>query len=225
MEIVPGFHWINGGSVNYYLIAEEEQLTLIDTGMPGQLDNLLRHLSRIGRRAVEISRILVTHADIDHVGSLQAMQAETGAKVLASAQSAALIKRGKSPQHLPRLMQWVADRMGYKPVAAQHIQVIGAEDTLPIWGGLQVIATPGHTLDHLSFYCPKQGVVIAGDILNTRKDTLNLTPKRITADMDLARQSARQLLALTPAVLACGHGTPLHGHKDDVLMRLHRQLG
>jgi glyoxylase-like metal-dependent hydrolase (beta-lactamase superfamily II) len=224
MEIVPGFHWINGGSSNYYLIVEEEQLTLIDTGMPGQLDNLLRHLSRIGRRADEISRILVTHADIDHVGSLQVMQAETGARVFASAQSAALIRRGKSPQHLPRLMQWIADRMSYKAVAAQYVQLIEPEEVLPIWGGLQVLATPGHTLDHLSFYCPRQGVVIAGDILNTRKESLNLTPKRITADMTLARQSARQLLALTPAVLACGHGTPLHGHKDDVLMRLYRQL-
>ena len=224
MEIVPGFHWINGGSVNYYLIVEEEQLTLIDTGMPGQLDNLLRYLSRIGRGANEISRILVTHADIDHVGSLQAMQAETGATVLASAQSAALIQQGKSPQHLPRLMQWIANRMSYKPVAAQHIQIIEAGEVLPIWGGLHVLATPGHTLDHLSFYSPGQGVVIAGDILNTRKDTLNLTPKRITADMTLARESVRQLLALTPAVLACGHGTPLHGHKDDVMMRLHRQL-
>ena len=99
-----------------------------------------------------------------------------------------------------------------------------AGDTLPILGGLTVLATPGHTPDHLSFYSPTTGALFVGDALNTRKDTLNLTPKKITHDLEKARRSGRQLLGLTPALFACGHGTPLQNHDAGDLMRLQLSL-
>ena len=224
MELVPHFHWIKGGAVNYYLITEPEQITLIDTGMPGQLDNFLRYLSRINRHSAEVTRILVTHTDIDHVGSLQALQEETGATVYGSELAVDLIPQGRSPKHLPAAMQWLNDRIGYKPVARQHLEVIKEGDRLPILDGVKVLATPGHTQDHLSFYSPEHGFLVVGDVFNTRNDMLGLMPKMITDDIEAVRLSAIRLLELTPAVIACGHGKPLYGHKDDVLMKFYRQL-
>lgn len=63
-----------------------------------------------------------------------------------------------------------------------------------------------------------------GDALNTRRDRLNCSEERISADIDAARQSARRLLRLTPAVIACGHGRPFLEHSAGDILMLDRAL-
>ena len=136
-----------------------------------------------------------------------------------------MLQKGKSPQHMPWPIQFVIDRFfGYKPVQAEVIERIADGDHLPIMGSLQVVATPGHTSDHHSFYNPSQGVLFAGDALNTRNGRLQSTPKRITADPEAARRSAIRLLQLAPGTIACGHGPPSSQHSSDDLMKLFNQL-
>ncbi len=224
MELVPGFHWIDTGAANVYLCVDEDGLTLVDAAMPGKTDLIFNYLSRVGHHQSDIRRILITHADRDHAGSLADLQARTGATVFAGALTADLLRQGKSPAHMPRLVQWILDRWPYAPVDPRVIEILTGGDGLPVLGGLQVLPTPGHTLDHHAFYSPTTGILLAGDALNTRRHRLQVTPPAITADMAAARRSARRLLELAPAVLACGHGPPLHGHKDEVLLRLARQL-
>ena len=127
---------------------------------------------------------------------------------------------------MPALVQFFLDRfVRYGKVPAAAIEIFDDGDLLPVMdNGLQVIATPGHTLDHFSFYHAPTGVLFAGDALNTRKGTLQGTPPRITADQDAARQSAIRLLELTPAVFACGHGNPLSEHTSGDLMSLLNQM-
>jgi glyoxylase-like metal-dependent hydrolase (beta-lactamase superfamily II) len=145
--------------------------------------------------------------------------------VYTGATTAELLSIGKSPQHMPRLIQFVLDRfMGYPLVPMAAIQVVRDGDILPVLGGLHVLATPGHTLDHHSFFSPTTGVLFAGDALNTRDDRLQSTPKRITADETAARQSALRLLELTPSVIACGHGAPMSNPSSSDLMALTNAL-
>jgi hypothetical protein len=42
--------------------------------------------------------------------------------------------------------------------------------------------------------------------------------------MDKARQSGRRLLALSPVLFACGHGTPMQDHDAGALMMLQLSL-
>ncbi|MCP4361320.1 MAG: MBL fold metallo-hydrolase, partial [Chloroflexi bacterium] len=176
-------------------------------------------ISDIGRQPADLTRILVTHADLDHVGSLAAVQEATGAKIVASRRTADFLVQGKSPQHLPRLIQLIVNLLfKYKPVSADNIVTVADGETLPFLGDVQVIGSPGHTPDHISFYCPQTGVLFAGDALNTRHGRINPSPKRITADLDAAKNSAITLLGLAPAVLACGHGVPLTNHNSADLM-------
>ena len=50
MEIVPGVHLIEGvrGS-NVYLLVDDGELLLVDTGMPGNTDSILRYIKELGR--------------------------------------------------------------------------------------------------------------------------------------------------------------------------------
>lgn len=225
MELSPNLHWLDGGASNLFLIVEDSGLTLVDAGMPKRERLVLEAIAEIKRAPSDLVRILITHADLDHVGSLAAIQAATGSKIVTSAATADLLVQGKAPKHLPWYAQFIVDHIwGYKPVAADVIELVEEGDMLPILGGMAVMATPGHTADHHSFFCPSAGVLFAGDALNTRNGRINVSPPRITADKDAAARSAIRLLELAPALLACGHGAPSSKHSMDDLMVLFNQL-
>src|SRR5712691_5243184 len=57
---------------NCYLVREEDGFTLIDTSMGGQAQAIIQEAHKLG---LPIVRILLTHAHIDHVGSLDALHA------------------------------------------------------------------------------------------------------------------------------------------------------
>lgn len=210
MKIRPNVYLIHGRASNFYLCIDPDSLTLIDAGMPNEQHLLFNLLDELGYKPQRLQRILITHADIDHAGSLAAIQSKTEAAVYASAEAHQYLTTGKSPDHMPRIIQWIANTfVKYKPVSASCIEIIRDGDELPVLGGLTALATPGHTMDHFSFYTPKEGILFAGDALNTRDKTLKRSSQRITADEKAADQSAIRLLQLTPATIACGHGNPL----------------
>ncbi len=225
MELQSNIYWLDGGASNLYLCVAEDGLTLIDTGMPGRHKLVFEKITALGYALADLKRILITHADIDHAGSAAVIQRETGATVLAGPETAELLRQGKSPKHMPRLAQFILDRFfKYKPVPTTAIQIIHDGAELPVLNQLRALATPGHTLDHFSFYSPATGVLFAGDALNTRNGRLNCTPKRITADQAAATRSAIRLLDLAPALIACGHGRPMNNHSSDDLMQLYKTL-
>jgi glyoxylase-like metal-dependent hydrolase (beta-lactamase superfamily II) len=87
---------------------------------------------------------------------------------------------------------------------------------LPGW---EVIATPGHTPGHVSFFRPTDRILISGDALVTvelnsvsgllrRRTGLSGPPWYTTWDRAAAAASVRRLAELNPTVLASGHGTP-----------------
>ncbi|MBA3531341.1 MAG: MBL fold metallo-hydrolase [Ardenticatenales bacterium] len=76
-----------GGQVRHIhlllLLDEQQGATLIDTGIPGSADLVEEALAEAGLRVEALRRILITHQDIDHVGSLHDLVQRSGARVLA----------------------------------------------------------------------------------------------------------------------------------------------
>ena len=68
MEILPSVYLIEGvkGS-NVYLLADDE-LVLIDTGLPGKAQRILNFIKDQGRDPEELAQVIITHAHIDHIG-------------------------------------------------------------------------------------------------------------------------------------------------------------
>ncbi len=225
MEIAPNVHWIDAGSVNLYLFADEDGWTLVDAGMPRRQHLVFDTLAELGQQPTDLKRILITHSDVDHAGGLAAIQAESGAVVITSQEAKPHLLSGKSPNHLPKIAQFVVNFLiKYKPIKEENIQFVADGDLLPYLGGLHVIQTFGHTLDHYSFFSPSTGILFAGDAINTREGRINPSPPSITADKDLAAQSAIKLLELAPATLACGHGRPLSNFSTEDILTLFNQL-
>jgi glyoxylase-like metal-dependent hydrolase (beta-lactamase superfamily II) len=196
--------------VNAYVIedASTSSITVIDTGYPGGTAYRILQLVRdIGYKPEDVRHILITHADIDHIGDLNALVKVAGAKVYASARSQQFIQSRRSPPHLRLPLKLIIGCIGFfafKVVQVDHIVADG--DMLDIAGGIRVIATPGHTPDHVCYFWERERVLFAGDLMRNLADGLSLSPKQWTHDMTAVRQSAQYVLALDPAVICPGHG-------------------
>lgn len=222
-KIDEGIYQLEKRGVNFYLCLEEEEITLIDAGYPKSAQVIWQALAELGKQPTDLTRILITHADIDHVGGLKDVQSQSGAEVWCGAETAVHLRTATPPKHLPKFAEFLS-RFFVKFDAVTDVNHFQHNEVLPVLGGLQVIATAGHTPDHHSFYSPTRGILFAGDALNMRSGTLQASPSIISADITAVARSAIQLLNLSPAIIACGHGSPLTGHSTDDLMALFSQL-
>jgi len=198
------------GAINCYLVREDDGFTLIDTGWPGsQAQPIIQEAHKLG---LPIVRIVLTHAHIDHVGSLDALHdALPNAQVAISERDARFLSGDKS---LDPTEPQVPLRGGYPICTTKPELLLHEGDRI---GSLEVIATPGHTPGHLAFLDTRDRAVIAGDAFQTLggvavSGTFKILfplPAMATWHKGLALQSARKLLALQPSVLTVGHGRML----------------
>jgi len=194
------------GIVNAYLVAEEDGLTLIDTGLPGSQRRILERAEELG---VPIVRIALTHAHSDHVGSLDALaSALPGVQVIISEREAPLLRgdkdlRGREPGNRVR--------GSFPTVITRPTRLVNDNEYV---GSLRVIASPGHTPGHVAFLDTRDGTLYAGDVFTTRLGVASSSwvawrypiAGLLTWSRALDLQSARRLLQVAPTRLAAGHG-------------------
>ena len=77
-QVLPHLYSIQLGVVRAFLI-DTDELTLVDTGMPGSAEKITNAVRELGRNPSEIRHILVTHCHPDHAGSLAMLKSLTGA--------------------------------------------------------------------------------------------------------------------------------------------------
>jgi len=173
----------------------------IDPGSPKMRRSLSRHMRRLSSR---ISKIVATHAHEEHVGNLNWLTERTGAPVFVSAMTAQFLRPFKK---LPWLRALI---IGQPPNLESPFSILG--DTLPTNAGeLQVIASPGHSDDHIVLYDPKEKVLLAGDAF---MGTYFATPN---PDVDSRKwiDTLQRLQELDIEILVEGHGH-LHTLRSDV---------
>jgi len=212
MEIIPNVHRIPLLSANVFLIIDEDGLTLIDAAMHSSVKKILSYIRSCGQHPARLKHILLTHADIDHVGGAKALKAHTGAKVCASKIAAGALAEGKSSRELGvgrvgKLWFSLMHRVFTSSMRMDVDEVLSPGQTLPILDGLEVIDTQGHTPGHISFYAKAAGLLFAGDSLRTRtgKIILNISPA-ITWDREKTIASTRRQAELKPKAVCSGHG-------------------
>src|SRR6266705_3554041 len=191
---------------NCYLLREDDGFTLIDTNMSGQAQAIMQAADKLG---LPIVRIVLTHAHVDHVGSLDALhEALPDVPVAISERDARFLSGDKS---LDPSEPQVPLRGGYTVCKTKPTLLLHEGDRV---GSLEVIATPGHTPGHIAFLDTRDRAVIVGDafqtlggvaVSGTFKWRFPL-PAMATWHKGLALESARKLLALQPSLLAVGHG-------------------
>lgn len=194
------------------------QPALIDCGMRGQAGRIRKALRGAGLAPQDLTLIALTHWHIDHAGSLRAIAVQSPARVAAHRADAPIIS-GATPPIKPRLSgeggkfaRWLLIKL-YK--ANKVDLLLDDRDTLPDAGGLQAIATPGHTAGHVCFYLPDQGILFAGDALVNRNGDLATSPAGFSDDPVQAIASLEALRPLRFDQCYFGHGDPILDRADE----------
>ena len=213
MEIAPGLHWVERiRDTKVYVLIEGERLRLVDAATPGRARAVWRCLADLGYPPQAVEEIWLTHGDVDHIGSVAALKAASGARVTAHRLDAPLVEgRADREMRVRRLqppVNWLVRRViRYRPVTVDRPVEEG--DDL---GGWRVVHTPGHTAGSVSFYHPARRVVIVGDALTHKRGRLGLPSLLFTPDRDQAVASIRKIAALDFDICCFGHGPPLTEH-------------
>lgn len=191
---------------------------LIDCGYEETYAELVQQLLHLGIAVSDLYALLISHDDIDHLGAVSLLKAQhPGLQVYCSdveeASVSGTIKSERLEQAESSLEELPAEHL---PWARQFIQQlkqikrIQPDGTFTdgewIEGELQVIATPGHTKGHVSFYIPAKQTVIACDAVVVENDALNIANPQFALDLEKAVQSVALIKALKPEKLICYHG-------------------
>ena len=187
-------------------------MTLVDTGVPNSGDAILDAVASLGRSPEDVADIVITHADGDHVGSLAELVDRTGATVWAGEHEANVIE-GLAPGRGGDVKQSGRVDERFEPGA-----------TLPLHGGIETLATHGHTAGHIALFLPAEQILIAGDALNNREGLAGSSPEH-TADPAQARAAVHVLAGIQPNSIVFGHGPSIVGGTAGPLAALDASLG
>ena len=137
---------------NCYVIGDGETGAIVDPG-----DEATRIALAVEQTQLEIDRILVTHAHIDHVGAVGALADEYACPVLMHAEAEPMLEQ------LPTQAMMMGLRFGKVPTVDRYVE---DEEVLEI-GELRLrsLYTPGHAPGHLAFYIENEELLLSGDAL------------------------------------------------------------
>ena len=135
------------------------------------------HLAEVARTAGSVGAIALTHDHPDHAPGALPLAAMTGARVFAA-------KPAEGP----------ADGMG-------RLRDGGQVSTGSV--SLAVVATPGHTPDHVAFFDARTGSLFTGDAVLGRGTSVIDPPE---GDLAAYLRSLRRMRELGPRTIYPGHG-------------------
>lgn len=209
------------------LLWDDDGAVLVDAGYPGQLPRIREAIEKAGVPFGRLRRVIVTHHDLDHVGSLAAIGKErAGVEVLAHEQERPFIQGEQRPikltpervaqreaqiDALPEKQRNVLKAIFATPSRARVDRTLADGERLPLAGGVTVIHTPGHTPGHVCLYLEKSRTLVTGDALNVVSGTLAGPNPQHTHDLDAAQQSLRKLSRYDVETVVCYHGGVYRG--------------
>ena len=215
-QLIPGLWEIDeiGDDVHCYLWEGEAGVTLIDTGMPRHAAIILDAIKAHGIPLHSVKRILVTHADVDHIGSLFKLKQATGAQVICHAVEKELLEQ---PRRRRPATLWLRPLFALATLLPAYRTLPVKPDRLVVDGerleeGFIVVHTPGHTPGHMALLHPQKRLLIAGDALRNVGNRLSQPPAAFTPDSVNAQRSIWKLAKKYGddfQTIVFGHGPPI----------------
>ncbi|MED5244598.1 MULTISPECIES: MBL fold metallo-hydrolase [Priestia] len=218
-------------TLNPTLVWNNEEVILIDTGMPDQIDQLKEALNKLNMSIEQLKVILLTHQDLDHIGCAADIRNNSDKNIIVYAHEfdkpyiegkLPLIKTNASQMSKEELSA-IPDEIKYlykTPPKVDVDIVLKGSQLLPYCGGIEVIFTPGHTPGHVSFYLRKSKTLVAGDALVLANGQLMEPVKQTTLNMDQAVQSLEKFLNYEIEHVICYHGGYFQGCPKEAILRI-----
>lgn len=207
-------------NLNPTLFYDDRHAVLVDAGFPGHFEAIKKAILQAGIPFEKIDGVIFTHQDIDHIGGIQELQAALGKplEVYAYANEKPYIEGELEPikmtkERVAEMLERVPEEIRKEMAAiylarptAKVTRIVADGEVLPLFGGIQVIHTPGHTPGHICLYHQPSKTLVTGDA-TVAEDGKILGPNPMfTPDMALAQESQQKLAKLEIERAICYHG-------------------
>lgn len=202
------------------LLWDQDNVILVDCGFIGSLHQIEKELGSLGLSIHQLTGLVLTHHDHDHMGAAAALKRENPhLKIYASGKEAPYISAQEKPlrlqqaeemQHtLPPEQQDFGKAFCHmlRQVEPVEVDVFLHDGQQMEWcGGCRVLATPGHTPGHISLLMERESIVITGDAIALEEGKPVIANPQFTLDLEQATKSMERLLALGAKTYYCYHG-------------------
>jgi glyoxylase-like metal-dependent hydrolase (beta-lactamase superfamily II) len=201
-----------------YIIRTSTGLVLVDAGMSSEAEDVLTGLDALAARPADIRAILLTHWHNDHAAGARVAHDLSGAPIYHhrgdepyfTGAAGARGLRGKVSDLVPEwgvlvLAKGLLGEAVPRPVAADGF----VDDGEIVLDDFLVIATPGHTSGHVSYFYRPEQALFAGDALAVIAGRIRFMARPVTLDLPSARRSMEKILTLRPRFVCPGHREPL----------------
>ncbi|EHY87282.1 Zn-dependent hydrolase, glyoxylase [Saccharomonospora azurea NA-128] len=222
-NVADGIHCVEDASVNWFLVEEDERLTVVDAGLPTSWRSLLSALDELGRRPEDIEALVLTHGHFDHLGFAERLRFEVGVPVYVHENDVPLTRHPRQYGRDRPLWWYLLTQIKALPIAVgflarrawwpQPIKKVHRmpEGVLDVPGRPRVLFTPGHTLGQCALHFPERDAVIAGDAvvtLNPYRGTRGpqLVSGAATVDPERALRSLDAIADTKATTVLVGHG-------------------
>ena len=235
-QVADGVYRCGTYYVNWYVVDDAGQLTIVDAGASGYWPQLDRVLEELGRTREAIRGLVLTHGHVDHVGFAERLRVESGTRIWVHEADEEMTRTGKIQKTEGSLLPYLRYAFAWRLLAhlarwGPTIKKVGEVttyrdgDRLDVPGRPLAIHVPGHSRGHCALQF--ENALFAGDALCARnsltgREGPQLAPKAFSVDTAQAMES---LDRLPESPLLCfGHGDPWTGGTAAALT-LARQVG
>lgn len=202
------------------VLKDENEMVLIDCGYTGFLQNIEEAMSAKGLDCNNLTKIIITHQDHDHLGALAQFQRKyPNIKVIASETEAPYITGEKKSLRLEQaeeMQKYLPEEQQdfgrsfceiLRKVEPAQVDITVKEgDSFPWCGGCEIIETPGHTPGHISLYLKSRKTMITGDAAVVEDHKLVIANPQFTLDIKKAEESLLNLQEYDVDTFICYHG-------------------
>lgn len=222
-EVAEGVVRLGTDKVNWFLLADDSGVTIVDCAMPAYFPQLDEGLAFLGRTRSDVRAIILTHGHADHVGFAERARTELGVPVYVHRDDENLTTTGKafgkSEKPLtaylgrPAAYRFLAHlaTAGGKAKPVKAVTTFAADETLEVPGRPRAIHTPGHTTGHTVFYVESSRTLLMGDLLCTLNPLTGgrgpqLLPQAFNLSSATMLDSLSTIEGLDATTLGFGHG-------------------
>jgi len=217
MEVSKGVEMLHldfqGIMIHPILLWDQEMAVLIDTGFPGQIKDLSAAMEKAGLSLNNLKAVILTHQDMDHIGTLPELLKECGNDIKVYAHEL-------DKPYIQGELPLIKDAHLENPPKGKVDETLIDGQELPFCGGIRVIHTPGHTAGHISLYLKQSRTLIAGDSMYSVDGVLQGVHVPTTLDVDAARLSLKKYVDFDIAFVVCYHGGLSHVNVNDQIVGL-----
>ncbi|MCX8031953.1 MAG: MBL fold metallo-hydrolase [Thermoleophilia bacterium] len=207
---------VGPASYPIYAVCGDDKTLLVDAGLSVLGPRYLKGIQALPGRRANPDLLFLTHSHYDHLGSARYLKRHLPRLVIGAHERVpALLEKDSALETMNRLGQTHAD-IAEGPINWEELRVASFPIELCLAGGdkfdlggltVQVLATPGHTRDSLSFFVPELRALFPGDACGEFKDAAATQIQvQFVSSYEEYVNSLEFLAGLEPDIVCLAHG-------------------